>query len=354
MIRRLLALPLLWSVAAAGQGEIQHATSWIANSFPGGNSSLGWVQNDVADIFVRPDGTVYTDSIWDESGREGGIYKDGKAAGYLRDLHFCGGRAITGNSSYIFAALDNQVRGKGDCTSAANGGVHKIRQYNFDGTRTAIPDLAINDETDTQKTIPGMAAGDKELFVSDPSNDLIEVYDTRSLKLLRRFSFSAPGRMALDRSGSLWVAQTGTGRIFRVSRATGLAFGHSLFGGNPTALALNRNGGLIVADGGLKPRISVYGPRGGRVRAVPVPRLIVPTGIGVDASGNLYVASRLGGTNIRKLSPRGAVMWQLTGLAFVDAASPTGPRTASMCTRNPTTSNWITRKGPGANGRSAQ
>ena len=56
--------------------NISYKTSWIGNTFGGGSK---WVQIQISAMYVASDGTVYTNSVWDEAGREAGIYKDGDA-----------------------------------------------------------------------------------------------------------------------------------------------------------------------------------------------------------------------------------------------------------------------------------
>jgi len=40
-----------------------YRTSWIGNTFSGGSK---WVQNFIDGMYVAPDGTIYTNSVWDE------------------------------------------------------------------------------------------------------------------------------------------------------------------------------------------------------------------------------------------------------------------------------------------------
>ncbi len=58
---------------------LDHAVSWIGNSFSG--ASNRWVQNFFIHAKVQPDGTVNTWSHWDEGGRRFGVYKDGDVVG---------------------------------------------------------------------------------------------------------------------------------------------------------------------------------------------------------------------------------------------------------------------------------
>jgi hypothetical protein len=59
-------------------------------------------------MYAASDGTVYTNSIWDEAGREAGIYKDPDAIGKASNLHGwgrTGGEAVTENSKYLYIAM---------------------------------------------------------------------------------------------------------------------------------------------------------------------------------------------------------------------------------------------------------
>ncbi|MFN4243917.1 MAG: hypothetical protein ACK4PI_11865 [Tepidisphaerales bacterium] len=55
-------------------------TSWIGNSF-GGNPADHHVQNFIIHMNVKPDGTVYTWSHWDEASQRFGLYRDGRVVG---------------------------------------------------------------------------------------------------------------------------------------------------------------------------------------------------------------------------------------------------------------------------------
>jgi hypothetical protein len=83
-------------------GQLQCSVSWIGNSFPGAQK---WVQQDIRTMLVTPDGTVYTNTEWDEAGREVGVYKDGEVIGKAGHTHgwgYMGGEAIVVNDKYIF------------------------------------------------------------------------------------------------------------------------------------------------------------------------------------------------------------------------------------------------------------
>jgi hypothetical protein len=60
------------------EASLNYRTSWIGNSFSGAEV---WVQNFIIHMGVKPDGTAFTWSHWDEAGRKFGHYKDGQALG---------------------------------------------------------------------------------------------------------------------------------------------------------------------------------------------------------------------------------------------------------------------------------
>lgn len=109
----------------------------------------------------------------------------------------------------------------------------------------------------------------------------------------------------------------------------------------PTALALDNNGWLMVADSWTSPRQQIlfydvtnlaqpvlkrtFGDYGGIGSGVP--GQMTPTklwgirGIGVDAEDNLYVAMHEMGSVLRKFTPEGKRVWELFDHFFVDVAS---------------------------------
>lgn len=106
----------------------------------------------------------------------------------------------------------------------------------------------------------------------------------------------------------------------------------------PMALALANDGQLMVADSQTSPRQQVlfydiadprrpkltraFGDCGGIASGTP--GFVTPTkfwgirGVGMDASGNIYVAMSEMGSCLRKFSPDGKLMWELRADFFVD------------------------------------
>src|SRR5205823_4312469 len=106
LLRGAACVALLFN-AAAVRGQISYTTSWVGNTFPGGlGGDVGgkWVQNNIYDIFVLPDGRVITNSVWDEAGADAAIYQNGQLVPGFAGVHCCGGHAVTANSTSVFLA----------------------------------------------------------------------------------------------------------------------------------------------------------------------------------------------------------------------------------------------------------
>ena len=77
--------------------------SWFGNSFSG---VPGWVPQDVADIYVTPDGTVYTNIDWEENGANVSAFKNGQYVDMVGEAEGSGngygGLAVTANERYVF------------------------------------------------------------------------------------------------------------------------------------------------------------------------------------------------------------------------------------------------------------
>jgi hypothetical protein len=361
----------------AAPSALNYTTSWIGNSFGYGDGK--WMQQDIQALYVARDGTVYTNSIWDESGAEIAAYRNGDRVAWANNTHgwgASGGDAVTANSTYVYAAMS--IGNQGGTLAGADFPPNGYTWYGI--TRRPVANLSqgapftggVGNSANSSKnsflivvTVPtskdggirGLAASESELFVSDLAGNQIVVYDANTMRRKRSFSVTAPGRLALDPDGSLWVitgALQGQASVMHYSpTGTLLAALPALpAGAVPADLAFSPTGDLYVADIGVSQQILVYTKTasGSRQAAAPIGtvngvshatagtigagRFNFITGIGFDQAGNLYVGQN--GEGPRGLNSAsvgaGAVLqafrgttrslsWELDGLAFVDGAT---------------------------------
>ena len=151
---------------------------------------------------------------------------------------------------------------------------------------------------------------------------------------------NVPSGVAVDGSGNLFIADTNSHRIRKVSAATGVITtlagnGTQGFGGDwgaatsallygPVGIAVDGSGNVFVADRlnsrirkvsaatGVITTVAGNGTRGfsGDGRAATDAQLNVPSGVAVDGSGNLFIADT-NSHRIRKVSAATGVMTTL-------------------------------------------
>ena len=332
---------------------LNYKVSWIGNTF-GKENSGKWVQNNIADLYVAPDGTCYTNSNWDEGHHEGGIYKNGDYIGKIADLHgthWWGGHAVTGDASFLYVANGNQLRrhslsgARGTWTATTAGRIFGMSVDKVNGLIYVAND----------------AGGSGNLGEIRDYTGKIEVYNLTTQALVRSWNASNVYRVAVAPDGSVWTAQrpssTVAGKVSHYS-ATGTLLSQSIVGGSgnpgfdPTALVFDGAGRLLVGDNGPHQQVKIYtslgntsptlgatfGAQGGIFSGTA--GLVAPlkfngiTGLGVDSSGNIYVAqnrfgpdvnykSTGGGSILESYTASGTRNWQLLGLEFVDCADVT-------------------------------
>jgi uncharacterized protein (TIGR03437 family) len=138
---------------------------------------------------------------------------------------------------------------------------------------------------------------------------------------------SRPNGVAVDAGGNLYIADTGNNRIRKVSAegiittiAGGSAFGYSGDGdpaydallNSPSGVAVDASGNLYIADTGNRQirKISTAGiistvPTSFVASELGISPLLEPISVAVDDAGNLFIAEEL--NRIRKVSATGAV-----------------------------------------------
>ena len=335
-----------------------YRTGWIGNTFSGTNGK--WVQNNIPALFVAADGACYTDSYWDEAGHEAGIYKNGDVLGGCADAHGHGGFAVTADEHNVYIAyrLNDHFSG--------------IRRYDLSGNSAPFAggagDGSFLPIGSSPTTLRGMAVSGGELYVSDYDANTIRVYTASTMTPARTFPLDRPTRIAADAAGSIWIIQARQGdAAARIVRCT--VTGHVRKQAitdvvDPVALSIDGAGRLLVADNGPAQQVRIYdqitsvphlagtiGEEGGifsGTRGLVGPlRFNGLTGVGADASGNVYVSHNgLGpyfadhpgfGVELKCLTFAGAswkLQWNLQGLEFVDMAEPDPASETDVFTKN--------------------
>jgi hypothetical protein len=337
------------SVTSNPLSNISYKTSWIGNTFGGGSK---WVQIQISAMYVASDGTVYTNSVWDEAGREAGIYKDGDAIAKASNLHGwgrTGGEAVTANSKYLYIAMTQGAIDKMVVQDypPSQTNWHCVRRYNLSGEPAPFAGGRGYDKSmlivSTSGQVTGLANAGGELYVSDSATNRIRVYDTETLAELRSWSSDRPKQIAVDTQSNLWILQTKDAsnppKILHYSKTGTLLSQKITDVVDPTALAIDRQGRLLVTENGPRQQVLIYDISGtpklistfgtpggiysGTRGEVGELKLNGLTGVGTDKAGNIYVSNDGfggSGTDLRKFSAIGKMQWQLLGLQFVDNA----------------------------------
>ena len=372
----LLGLTILVGGAHAQEQPLDAHVSWLGNTFGGADDE--WVQNFVEGMFVTPDGTVFVNSGWDEGGGEASAYRDGQPLAKLGDNHGWGrygGETVTADEAYVYVSMLQSGCDGGDdslnmnglnsyptCDEAGEGPLWlSVRRYDrqtfspvpfaegygSDGSQLVVD---IFEGQDNYSTITGLAVYEDELFVASGLSNHIKVYSTETLQLRREFALESPNEIAVSDTGYLWILQRDPQIAFGTSTAAAHVLCYSRqgekcpqqisfdVGMEPTALAFNNNGQLLITDNGARQQVLIYGNldtepslvdtfgiEGGIFSGVagqvaPL-KLYDLRGVGMDAEGNYYIGmgSAASGTHLQSYTPDGTLRWDIQGLFFVDS-----------------------------------
>ncbi|GAB3625896.1 Serine/threonine-protein kinase PknD [Pandoraea terrae] len=228
-----------------------------------------------------------------------------------------------------------RVDASGSITTAAGTGV---AGFSGDGGSAASAQL------NNPSAIAANAAGD--VFVADTANNRIRKIASSGTittfagggpgmgELATAAGLAYPSGVAVDGAGNRYVAVTGASQVYRIDTAGKLSVvagngtpGFSGDGGaatsaqlfDPTGVAVDAAGHVYIADvGNLRIRkvdtsgtittIAGNGASGfsGDGGAATSAQLVVPTGVAVDAAGNVYIAD-VGNLRIRKVDTSGTI-----------------------------------------------
>lgn len=344
----------------APTGKVEHTSTWLGNSY--GSAGGQSIQTHISSMAVGDDGTVYPITGWEEAGKNAQLIKDGKPGinpGSTLGWGYYGGDAVALNSKYLFYAQNMKFIGREDPASWPPNGKYWVgltRRMRSNPAQGAPFEGAKGGSEGTQKmflvvqelpwenkegSLAGIAADDRRLYVSDPFSDRILIYDAETMALVNSFPFARPGMMALDRHNTLWIVQNPSAsqpaRILHYT-AEGVPLPQTIPSVvRPAALAIDHKGRLMVAENGPRQQIlffsttgnpvlvKTFGVEGGIYSGVRGRmgdlRLHAPNAIGTDKEGNLYVNNSSSGTDLRKFSPEGQLLWRVIGMVFLDAGA---------------------------------
>lgn len=301
--------------------------TWFGNDIAEGEAiprASGYTPHNVADIHVTPEGDLFTNVPWEEHGGNVMQFRDGQWIADARVGNHGGGRAVVATARYVYLA----------------GNKHRTGEQGID--RRDLADLA-NQELNVHVdcgTVHGLAASEERVFASVPAENAIKLFDA-DLKPLGSWPVSSPGKLALDLQGRLWVALPSEQAIAcfakdgaRLPQQTITLEKDAV----PAALAADTHGRLLIADGGPSEQVLIYeqldgvptlsarfGQPGGLYSApaghLGPQRFVRLTGVGTDAGGNIYVASRTsnnGSTLLQSYAPDGNLRWQKQCSVWLD------------------------------------
>lgn len=370
-----------WAAQAA-ETLLPVSTSWIGNTF--GFTHGDWTQINITAIAVAPDGKVYTNAPWDESGAEASVYQDGKPVAVAGGTHGwgnAGGNAVAINRHYAFFAVAvgnerGKLAGEGIWPKAGNqwfgitrraiGNVKQPAPFKAMAMAAIDPHaqlatgfLAVNEvQAGTSAPIRGLAASETTLYASNPTRNEIDLFDAETMKPTAVWHLHEPGHLALARDGTLWVLIDTLGETppkieHYASDGQKLSDEVALPSDTVAAdLAVDSKGRLLIADNGWRQQVLIFaqvkpqhyeladtlgersGIFGGPPSMIGRPgplRFNGLTGVGVDAAGNVYVsmngigpklaATGVGlGASLQSYTPDARLRWQVDGLLFVDGA----------------------------------
>ncbi|GLZ29055.1 hypothetical protein Lesp02_12450 [Lentzea sp. NBRC 105346] len=363
VLAALLVIPLFTPATATAEPVLRQRTSWLGETltpedaaYTDGSTWPGkrrWVQTRVKSVFVDPqsaEGRVYTNSVYDESGREAGVYQqDGALLRPVTRLYRQGdgGTVVSGDDKYFYAdftqhkdGIDTQVlvrfqRGDGPHPNPYTDGT--IPMSDFPGGDPVASGWTAGRKLSGKPG--GLATGLGFVFVTRPEENAIYVYERERMTLVTKYSTVNPTAVAFRHSTStLFVLQNKVVQEYQVQYTGAMTKGAAITdtGTDPVAIAVNDTK-LYIADNGPQ-QVRIYanrvlvdklGQAGGLVGANGFygdDRFDNLTGVGVDAQGNVFVAANgrgtYGWTDIRLFSPQKTLRAKVVNYIFMDTVVP--------------------------------
>ena len=325
----------------------QSSQSFFGNSFPG----EVWIQNDVRALAVAADGLIFTNSGWDEAGREAGIYREGRPVGMFEGLHGWGRRGGPGIAladGFVFLAMsqaggykypEDDYPPPGENWFGVARYTPEGKFVRWQGGRGHAGAMALLSK---QHPVTGMTRFGNQIAVAVAGENAISLFDPETMEEAARWEIKSPGPLVAW-GETLWCLPSGGGAPFEIGR-DGQPTGRTIPGivdGAAIAAVPDR---LYVADGGPSQQIVIFGSDlkevgrigvAGGVFAEPRGELGEGRFGGISAlavdpqNGNLIVAENGGpsaynvgnGLFLSAYTREGKRLWQVQSLEFLDRGS---------------------------------
>ena len=307
-----------------------------------------WVQDYTQSIYVTNSGKVFAYSNWDEGGRTVGIYQNGDVVGQFSYLIYAKGifsnyGDIVGDNKYVYAtgqiSYGNWVTGGfGICIADTNG--NPATGLNLAGDNS---NYIVRRSTGSNPSYPRLAIDTKNkiIFITD-TNNYIYAYNTNVLSQtpIDSFFIDSVQSMTTDNNGNLWVIRnkvikkySETGSLIKTLSIASIK--------TPTIIRYSKQNELMVWDDSL---MQLYIIRNQDNSNFTFRKIGVPggsntsngnisssystyfmkslTGMGTDASGNLYLSWGYGilgpyTTQIRSYNKNLNLNWEAHSNVFV-------------------------------------
>ena len=337
----------------------KYTTSWIGNT---DGTETDHIMQAISQFYVAPNGYVAAVTGWDEGGHNVmGFSTDG----ILQcDPQECGtgswgrmsGNAITYDGTYIYQSLNQKSDGsKDDIHYPSSGEWNAIARYDATGRNksyAAFPGgkgfelhfIVLNTNGPEAK---GLVANNNELFVAVGNEVRVYKLPLASQSAIRTWAISDPGQLQVDADGYIWMLQSSNKKLIRYSTAGVLQpQSISLSAYLPTGFGIDiPNNKIYITNNNEDQNVIIFsnittkpstggtlGVKGGilatggeAIGTVGPLRFNRPVGVGVDNTGNIFVACNGssyggGGTVIEKYTALGKRLWYKYGLEFIDCA----------------------------------
>lgn len=348
---------------------LDYTTNWIANTLPGdgsGNYAQRHIPINMQGMYVTDNGSVYTNTGWDEGGRAVSIFRDGKLVSPISGN--AGGPAIVVSGSNLFASQSTGTGSNPPC-SQGGCGVQILDATSLQPNGRALNSTDLLLGSTGSPNITGMAVWNGNVYIGIPDENVVDVFNASTLVQVNQFPIANAARIAVDSRGGMWIShrdptplplapnrspsdlngRMGLPTIDHYDAQGNWINSISLpAGGQAGAIWIDRHGLLLVGDDGPEQNIKIYGnlqhdptllttigvPGGNYAGNTDQRGTVGPLrfrgieGLGTDSLDNLYVAeSGFGfdtgnghGVELQAYDWLGNLKWNVYGLSFISTA----------------------------------